>query len=304
MTIYRRIIRVFEKSQNQELTNQDRFGAVGETKIQQLLQHQSTQFWLKNPIVPRTHDSYKNPADFSETDYVVYTRGTVFCIEVKNLRGYIVRSNDDNKIIQVKSHGIQKEIRNPARQVRSYLHLLKNYLAAKDGRFGKLFIVPVAVFWEGADITEIHNFEQGLIYASELERFFDQHANPNLHFANRPIEWIMQGLQSLYSWDEVNTTQNERFYGILSGRHLEFKDTKGHICQLEYRQLDSIVVTRAAFFSAYDKLVVTFKDGSSKVFKSTNGEIKICRPGGSGETQSHKLRNVRIITLGVSSEIW
>jgi Nuclease-related domain len=319
-----RLTRAFSTLSHVELDDRAKIGALGEQYAAQVIDD-SEGNWIRNPIIPHP----TKPGYTLEADFLVYTRGNLFCVEIKNYKGRIsyapkyrtvqveqrdflvsryvpqtiIDGYDDSRILQEKvgNYGeaiFTKEYPNPLKKTRYFLHRLKDYLSARDARFQRLHIIPVVGFAEYADISAIHSFETGMIYVSEIPTFFERHAHPK--FAKSPSPWILEGLQKVPTWDLVLTTNNEWMNGIIQGSELTFRGTDRRRYALPYMDIHAISLQRTGFFSAYDQMTVQYTNGSTKVFHSVGGEIHLQRVG---ERQVHQLRNVNRIVVGVANKL-
>jgi len=84
MSIAQRLTRAFQTLSTIELDEQSRFGALGEFYAVQVLDD-GQAICINNPIVPHP----TKPGLFLESDFLIYTRGSLFCVEIKNYKGRI-----------------------------------------------------------------------------------------------------------------------------------------------------------------------------------------------------------------------
>lgn len=69
---------------------------------------------------------------------------------------------------------------------------------------------------------------------------------------------------------------------------------------IPYARIQKITLQRATGLSAYDEMTVTYLNGSSQSFRCAGGEIHLNRF--QGEQQTHKLRNINQILIGVANK--
>jgi hypothetical protein len=304
MSLIQRVTRAFQTLSTIELDEQSRFGALGELYAERLLDDEQGMC-LTNPIIPHPG----KPGLFLESDFLLFTQGHLFCIEIKTYRGrisYPYRPGigfDDSRILQEKrgNYGealFSKEHRNPLKKTKYFLHHLKAYLCKIDPRCRNLYIYPVVGFSDLADISAIYDFEAGMISIAHLPAFFERHRDPA-----RPIQpppWLRQVFSQIPTWDRFLTTRGEWINGVLLDRELVFQGTDRRVYRLPYHDLDRISLQRAGLFSAYDQLTVTFLGGQTASFQSVKGELHLRRFG--TDIQTHQLRNVSHIVLGVANK--
>jgi len=84
MSLFQRITRAFHTLSTIELDQQSRFGALGEFYAEQVLDD-GQAICINNPIVPHP----TKPDLFLESDFLIYTQGSLFCVEIKNYKGRI-----------------------------------------------------------------------------------------------------------------------------------------------------------------------------------------------------------------------
>lgn len=324
MSFLDRLTRAFSTLSQVELDDRSRFGALGEQYAAQVI-HDGESFWIHNPIIPHP----TKPGYTLETDFLVYTRGNLFCVEIKTYKGRLsyppryrtvsieqrgwrglravpqtARDGyDDTRIVQEKvgnyGEGIfTTEHPNPLKKTRYFVHRLKDYLSKRETRFQRLHIIPVVGFADQTDISAIRSFETGMISVSELPAFFDRHTHPK--FARNPSPWILEGLRWIPTWDLILTTKNEWINGIIQDRDLTFRGTDGRWYALPYATIQAITLHRTGLFSAHDQMTVQYTNGTTQVFQCAEGDIHLQRVG---EQKVHHLRNVNRIIVGVANKI-
>jgi hypothetical protein len=321
MSLFQRITRAFDTLSTIELDEQSRFGALGELYAEQILDD-GQAICITNPIVPHP----TRPGLFLESDFLIYTQGSLFCVEIKHYKGRLfyptgervgqvsptrrslarpaLQGFDDSIIIQEKignyGEGIfLKEHRNPLKKTRYFIHHLKDYLVTIDARCKKVYIIPVVGFSELADIRAIYDFEVGMISTSQLPAFFEQHSGPAA--AAPPPSWLRSALYRVPTWDLILTTRNEWINGVITDRELLFQGTDRHSYCLPYCTLHTVALQRGGLFSAADQLTVTDVRGHVSSYHSVRGEVHVRRFG--GETQTHQLRNINQIVVGIANKL-
>jgi Nuclease-related domain len=273
------------------------FGALGERQVLQIVadfveRNGGTYLW--GPILfPLYRDG-----PLGEKDFLVYTQGTIFCIEVKNYLGTV--SYDERGDICVdrwSDYSKMKYLPNPLKSTIRFIRDLKKQVKLIEPRFGGLWIIPVVAFVHNAetDITPIYSFEQGIIYAEQLPQFFLFKAN-----TRRPSSWITGLINSVIpSWDWVTTAQNEMVGGILTQRQLTFKDLHRGTLKLLFSRVHQIHWRRGPSF-AYDEMTVIFTDGATRLFYCVDGEIALQRMD---ELHPFPIRNLQALYIGVSNKL-
>ena len=321
MSLFQRITRAFHTLSTIELDEQSRFGALGELYAEQILDD-GQAICLNNPIVPHP----TKPGLFLESDFLIYTQGSLFCVEIKHFKGCLyyptrervgqgppprgplsrppIQGFDDSTIMQEKvgnyGEGIfLKEHRNPLKKTRYFIHHLKDYLGTIDARCKKVYIIPVVGFSELADISAIYDFEAGMIPTSQIPTFFERHGGPSA--ASPPPSWLRNALYRVPTWDLILTTRNEWINGVITDQELLFQGTDRRSYRLPYRTLHAITLQRTGLFSAADQLTIMDVHGGTHSFNSGGGEVHLRRFG--GEFQTHKLRNVSQIVIGIANKL-
>jgi len=321
MSIWRRLNRMFDTFSNVQQDEVSAYGAQGEEQALQFLTEQKYPVFLPNRIIP--HPQKKGA--FLETDAIIYAEGNVFCIEVKRYKGKISFPSktkvvkikkrflfwhyetkqtvfdgyDKSRIVKAKegNYGegtFYKEFPNPLEKTRYYIRHLKQFLSSFDRRFSSLFIIPVAAFSDDvSDISEIHSFEEGLIYVSDIPNFI--RANRNERFAASPSQWIIDGLRNVPSWDQILTRENEKMWGVIPEDVFVCTLIDGKKYSIPYKEIISISVNRQGFFSDRDYVQITRTDGTVDHIEVSTAQVNL-ETG--GERQTHKLRNINQICIG------
>lgn len=325
MALLQRLLRAFNTLSSAEADDRTRFGALGEEYAGKIIDHEQGTFSVSNPIIPHP----TRPGLFLEGDFLVYTQGNLFSVEIKNYKGRISYPQrlrevitkkrwllffsrtivqqipdgyDDSKILQEKpgKYGegtFVKEHSNPLKKNRYFIHHLKQYLTRIDPRFKNLYIIPVVGFGDYADISEIYSFEQGLIEIKAIPTFFDKHANPR--FNGYIPDWIFDGLQRIPTWDKVLTNTDQLINGILEDEILTFTDTDKKQHKIPYSMIDTVNISRKAGLAEYDDVLIVFVGGKKQRFTSVKGIVRLEH---FGDHQSHELRHLKKIIVGVANK--
>ncbi len=321
MSMISRLIRAFEARSNFELDGQTRGGMWGEDYAEYIIDDGQNGCYIRNPIIP--HPDPRKRGYFLETDFLVYTRGTLYCVEIKNYRGrvyyparyrtiYVNRGwfifkkqvptavfdgYDYTKMIQEKPGASPREMPNPIIKTQRYIDDLKRYLYRIEPRLADLPIYPTLGFAEKTDIRAIYNFDAGIMHISQLPAFFEKYSNPT--YARSSPPWIQQALHRLPTWDRILTVENEWINGVIMDPALSFKDANGHKYHIPYAQIHSMSLQPGGRFSAYDDMTITYLNGSSQSFRCAGGEIHLSR---FGEQQTHKLRSIHRVIIGIANK--
>jgi Nuclease-related domain. len=326
MSMMQRLVRAFETASNVELSDKDKGGMWGEQYAEYIIDDENNGCYIRNPIIPHP----KKPGIFFETDFLVYMQGTLYCVEIKNYRGKVyyparyrtvyVRKGwfifkrtiqqtvfshyDYSKMVQEKMGQNRerltiREMPNPFQKTQRYIEDLKYYLYHIEPRLQSLPIYPVLGFAEKTDIAAIYNFDAGIMYISELPAFFAKYSDPA--YARMPAPWIRQALHQLPTWDRILTTGNDWINGTIMDRVLSFKCVDGQKYNIPYTHIHVISLQREGNFSAYDTLTISYLNGSQQSFRCVNGDVHLRRF--QGEQQTHKLRNVNQIVVGVANKM-
>ncbi|MBA2394865.1 MAG: NERD domain-containing protein [Ktedonobacteraceae bacterium] len=99
MSLLRRLTRALDTTAQLQLDHRSLFGALGEEYASRFLEGPGIVSRVTNPVLPISNGR-KNPP---EADFLVYTRGNLFCIEVKHYKGRITGGVDDTTILQEKT---------------------------------------------------------------------------------------------------------------------------------------------------------------------------------------------------------
>lgn len=302
------LVRVIQAFQNRSLDGASLYGASGELLVQGQLMTDEHSIFV-NKIVP--HPTKKGFV--LEMDIIVCAEGSIFCVEVKNYKGRIsflpliekkgflgmffpkTVGYDERRIVKYKdgNYGeatFEKDFINPINRTKSFINALKK----SNQRLAKLYFIPVVAFIDNeADISKIHSFEKGLIYASELGAFFKSHRNER--FSGKTSQWILNELSSLSTWDNILTRKGEYHYGKIKDNDFSAITTDGYNISIPLKSIEKVITKRDGILSEYDSVVVKLINGEEKYFNAVNCSVNLER---FGKIESHYLRNINEIIIG------
>ncbi|WP_165423062.1 nuclease-related domain-containing protein [Ktedonosporobacter rubrisoli] len=301
-----------------------RVGDQAEMYARQIISRYGEGVLLRGPLVPSI-DSYGRIDGYRESDFLVYTQGTVFCVEVKHYAGTItylpryaprqmgysygfrnqrvIASYDTSKLLQIKQgrrgETVEKTYLNPLKKTRSFILLLKKYVGRIEPRFQRLYIIPVVCFSHQADIRAIYNFQEGMIQIEQLPDFFLQHRNER--FAAQPSPWIAETiLNKIPNWDRVLTTNGEWINGILVEPYLTFRGVDGRLYSLSHYNVIKAIKWQQTYRAAYTEMVVTYTNGASQTHYCSGGQLSLIR----GERpETFNLQNLQQLVIGLANKL-
>jgi hypothetical protein len=280
-----------------------RVGDQAEMYVRQVISSHGEGTLFRGPLVPNI-DNRGCINGYREADFLVYTQGTVFCIEVKYYSGTITylpiyrpqqiwngysysQQNvfcgyDDSRILQVKQGRrrelIEETYPNPLKKTKNFISLLKKYVGRVEPRFQRLFLIPVVCFGEKADIRAIYDFQGGIIHIEHLPMFFDQHRHPQ--FATKPSSWITETiLNKIPNWDRVQTASGEWVNGILVEPCLTFVGQDGISYRLSNYSTIKSIYWQSRHRAPSTQMTVTYTNGATQVFSCGEGQISLVRGG-------------------------
>lgn len=298
-----------------------RVGDQAEMYIREILKSSGDATFLRGPLVPII-DRFGYINGWRESDFLVYTQGTVFCIEVKNYTGritYLPRSTpgqiwngyrpngpnifDTSRILQTKlgrqGRLIEKIYTNPLNKTRNFIVLLKNYVGRVEPRFQRLFLIPVVCFSNTADISAIYNFQEGMIHIEHLPAFFQQHKNGS--FAPQHIPWITETiLKKIPNWDRVLTTGGEWINGILCESHLTFRELNNGRSLPNYTMIRTIS-WQPISGASYRQMLVTYTNGTMQTFYCSGGQLSLIR---GEQPEIFDLRHLQQVVVGCANKLF
>ena len=106
MSMMHRLVRAFDTMANVELDDQERGGMLGEQYAEYIIDDEPHGCYIRNPIIP--HPTKRGL--YLETDFLVYVRGTLYCVEIKNFRGRVYYPVDSHMIYVEKGWFIFKRL--------------------------------------------------------------------------------------------------------------------------------------------------------------------------------------------------
>lgn len=301
-----------------------RVGDQAEMYVRQVISSFGEGTLLRGPLVPNV-DVYGRVDGYRESDFLVYTQGTVFCVEVKNYAGIItylptyasqqvwngygytshnvLQSYDTSKILQIKSgkrgERIEKVFNNPLKKTKSFIGVLKKYMARREPRFQHLFIIPVVCFDKQADIRAIYNFQEGIIQIEQLPMFFLHHKNER--FTSRPSRWIAETiLQKIPNWDRVQTLQGEWINGILVEPNLTFNGPASKLHSLPNYAMVKTIQWQHPSGIAQATMTVTYTNGRVETFPCSGGQLNLIR---GNQPETFYLQDLRYLAVGLANKM-
>src|SRR5438128_4250292 len=282
MSVWRRLERLVETFATIELDEGSRFGADGEDDAERVLAGTGGHV-MRNPVLPHP----RKPGAFLESDFLLFTQGCLFVVEIKSLRGRVsfaptngALSPDRTRIVQAKPgnhcEGIfYKEYPNPLAKTGYFIHHLRGYLRHIDRRFRGLPMVPVVGFSAQADISAVHSIEEGMLYVSEIPSFVAARASAGSGMP--PPGWVLEGLARVPTWDRVQTTRGEWINGVLVDEAFVFQEPDSGLCGVRYAEILEIGLARRGWLSDWDDLVVVQTCGRVQHGRCAGGEVRLKR---------------------------
>jgi Nuclease-related domain len=302
-----------------------RVGDQAEVSVRQVISNHGEGALLRGPLLPITN-SNNQIERYRESDFLVYTQGTVFCIEVKNYSGIIsyvpqyqnqqiwngsfsttmnvFSGYDDSRIVQTKppragQQPVQQTYPNPLHKTKSFALQLKKYVGRREPRFQHLFLVPVVCFGAKADISAIYDFENGMISIEQLPAFLDHKRNPR--FASQPSGWIIDTiLNKVPNWDRIQTTTGEWINGILVDARLTFVGPDGGTYTIaDYSQIKTISWQKV-YNASHLQMTVTYTSGAVQVLACRQGQISLKR---GPQPESFNVYTVQYLSVGLANKM-
>ncbi len=285
-----RIKRVFLSFKNINPDTKHIFGQKAELYVKNML------LQLNKPLF--TNKILKHPklkSRYIESDIILIWSNFVFCIEIKRVKGKIFASK--NGIIQEnykpftrRYQGYRaKTIKNPQKQSQLFAKTLKSHLVNKDKRFLSVKFVSVSVFSYEADISEIHSFEEGILYFDELIEFIKAKTKDS----HQEYEWIVKAVESLKGFDVLINKNNLPIMGLIENNTFECTGKQGFF-KADFSEIKQIIIKRNSVFSIGDELEIHFKNGKKVSVLCYEGCIKFNAFNG---IRKHFLRNLNKICI-------
>ncbi len=311
MSFVKKFLRILQATRNISLDGASLYGMSGETEVQSILEED--YFCLFNRIIP--HPKFSDRV--IEIDAIVWAYGNIFCIEVKNYVGEVefkaitqpkkgilgwlgftdIVGRDTSHIVKTKTtnrgNSYSEEFKNPLNKTKYFISSLKNYnLSLKNKYF-----IPLVLFIDGeVDINNIHSIHDGIIYASEIEKFFLSKSNSGIQ---NPIPyWLKKELLKLPTWDKVITRTSQVHYGILNDLQFISLPNENKEISFDLKKIAQIKVVREDIFSEVDLLTIIYKDKTKINLKILNGFIIL---GRFGKNDKHLFRNIKEIVFSENS---
>ena len=156
MSLLRRVSRALETLSRPQLDERMLFGVQGEDYASKVLEEQAILSRVTNPIIPPSHGRTRA----LESDFLVYTQGALFCIEIKHYKGKISyasgapNAQHPPALLQEKTGKYGERFApithpNPLKKTRTFIWHLKKYLrACKKTTLFKLPDVVSPTFWK------------------------------------------------------------------------------------------------------------------------------------------------------------
>jgi len=143
-----------------------RHGATGELAVLETLKDLDNEYVILNQVLlpdSRTSTGYR------EIDYVVCGPNGIWVLEAKSYKGHLTGNEYDNMWTLHKvgrcGTAYTSECRNPAKQVKTYIHLLSEALKAKGER---AWLNGIVVLARDNDLSDINVQSCGIVQVSDL----------------------------------------------------------------------------------------------------------------------------------------
>jgi hypothetical protein len=319
MSFWDRVGRVFEALDNEGRYGADAFGREGVMSGRRSMTESGLHVWF-DPIVRR------RKGDFFSIPAVIWAEGSVFAVDFKRWKGKLkfadvtrsvkVRKRflfweyedevsqvvgvDRSNVVKAKEGNYGEDtfyrtFRNPLGKPRAYSHALKEQLSRKERRWRGLPIYPVVAFTgDELDLGSVGSIEEGIVLLEDLPELVRWRRNER--FARRPSRWIVDGLNSLPTWDRLITRTGDVFQGELLDSTLGITTFQGDDL-LRLAEVTHIDVNRDGIFSERDDLVAHLPTGDT-----VEGwcKWKTLRLNERGKTVEHRVRNLSQILVGIS----
>ncbi len=292
MKLFRRFLRLFSTVGSDPKRV---FGTAGEEYVVGVLSSLGYCLFV-NRIIPHPY----KPHRYIESDVVVYSDSCVFCVEVKRYRGRVFKV-EDGIVQETECKAYErgrgkvyraKRLKDPMVQSRFFTRTLREMLVSQDDRFRRINFIPVVVFLEEADVSSIHSFERGVIYAYELPDFIRSHLR-----SGGSYDWVVKALEGLKGFDVVVDRSGFGIKGLIVGDVFKCESRSGRV-EENLSLVKLIEIMPGGLFSSCDKVRLTRKDGFKEEFCCVDGYVDI---DVFGERRRYFLRN--ILSVVVNSRI-
>ncbi len=290
MDIIHRTKRILLAFRNIDPDSKHNFGHMAEKYVRNMLLTTDMHIFT-NKIIKYQ----KSKSRYIESDIILYSGNTVFCIEVKRLKGKIFSVGgsivqEKHKSFEKRFHNYQaKKIKNPVTQSAFFTKTLKRHLMERDRRFKDITFLSVVVFSKEVDMSSVHDFDGGVLYIDELLEFIYKHTDKNV--TNQ--DWVIRALDNLKGFDILINRNNLDILGLIVGDRFQCLGKNGAV-SIPYSNIKSISITRKTFFSSFDSIEIIKKDGKTLSIPCYEGSVSI---NTFDEIQSHFLRNINRIYI-------
>ncbi|MBO0795819.1 MAG: NERD domain-containing protein, partial [Ktedonobacteraceae bacterium] len=263
---------------------------------------------------------------FKEADFLLYTGGVLFCIEVKNWLGSVVYPPrtvassfgqarqaggfDTTAMIHRGRPGKNGEAgservhKNLLAKTILFIEDLKKYMGRKDPRSFSLQIIPVVAFTHRADISAIRDFQAGIISLAELQDFLNYNIKRINPYGYPPQPWIANMVQhQIPKWDLILTTSNTWKRGVLSGDFV-FTSVDGRAYRLPYASINSMVwqgLPGTSYYGPTYKLTVHYMNAAPQVYTIVSGQIYLATIPGE-PPQEYNVQQVQHLIVGTANK--
>lgn len=260
--MYDTLVRALDYISTRNIDEESMFGLIGEQNFAQIV---ASDYVRANPIVPHPGRFAKpHLADqYPEVDFLLYTRGVLFCIEIKRWKGAVryvsgcgshqrcpVRGNGkpcehptERCLQQTKRSGETRYYRSPLDK-RTFIQGLKKYLARPD-IFDAMPITVIALFDKEANIDQIVRGDGPGGRIAGFREYAELFARHGLTDDLSCPDAIRAQLDRLPTWDWVYNYHGDTapMKGILAGTRLQVM-VDGNIVAVPYREIQTIKINK------------------------------------------------------------
>lgn len=315
---------VTQAAQSEDKDERSQLGNEAEEYALQIIKARSEVTFLRGPMMIFPSGGFK------ELDFLVYTGGTLFCIEVKNWLGtvsyapryrttmgqrgpqQIIDGFDYTKMVHQRRAGKNgepgaiREYKNLLEKTKLFISDLKEYVGRVEPRFRTLMIIPVVAFTHRAEISAVQNFQAGIISLAELQDFFNYSIRLYNPLGMPPMQWISDIIQyRIPKWDLMLTAKNSLVHGVLRGTCL-FTDTDGRDYSLPpYSTIRSIVWQKTVVPSYIGRSVyemtVRYINGAVQVYNCLGGKVYLS-PIPGDLPQEYDIQQLQHLIVGIANK--